>query len=69
MAVGLGKPPPILASTPRELRRQAGIAPAMPQTTNVNPAPRIKPTAPSMRDYGKNPPAPNPANLGKMGGY
>jgi hypothetical protein len=64
---GLGKPPPILSATPRELRRQAGISPAVPQPTTVNTAPRIKPSAPSLRDYGKNPPLLNPANLGRMG--
>jgi hypothetical protein len=63
---GLGKPPPLLAATPRELRRQAGVPPAMPQTMSLNP-PRIRPSAPSTRDYGKNPPAPNPANVGKVG--
>lgn len=60
------KPPPIVAATPRELRRQAGVPPAIPSPAIVNAAPRIRPSAPSTRDYGKNPPAPNPANLGQM---
>lgn len=60
---GFPKPPPVLAATPRELRRQAGIAPAMAGTVNM--APRIRPTAPSTRDYGKNP-LMNPANLGQV---
>jgi hypothetical protein len=54
----------MLEANPRGLRRQAGIAPAMPGTVNM--APRIKPTAPSTRDYGKNPPPLNPANLGQV---
>ena len=60
------KPPPIVAATPRELRRQAGVPPAIPQPVTINTAPRIKPSAPSTREYGKNPPALNPANLGQM---
>jgi len=62
---GLGKQPPLIQTTPRALLRQAGVQPAMPTPMNINPAPRIKPTAPSMRNYGKNPLA-NPANLGQV---
>jgi len=60
---GFPRPPAMLEATPRGLRRQAGIAPAMAGTVNM--APRIKPSAPSTRDYGKNP-LMNPANLGQV---
>lgn len=61
---GLPKAPPMMAATPRELRRQAGVRPASPTPQNLNPMPQIRPSAPSTRAYGKNPPAMNPANLG-----
>jgi hypothetical protein len=58
------KAPPTISATPRELRRQAGVPPAIPTPAIVNAAPRIRPSAPSQRDYGKNPGVLNPANLG-----
>lgn len=57
--------PPTISVTPRELRRQAGVPSAIPQPGIINAAPRIKPSAPSQRDYGKTPGIPNPANLGE----
>jgi hypothetical protein len=62
---GLPPPPPVDATTRRELRLQAGVPAAVPTAAAVYAAPRIKPSAPSQRDYGKNPGIPNPADLGE----